>query len=56
MINSIGALGGFAGPYLVGYLKDSFGTFTAETLGLAVVLGITTLLTLSLYAFNQGDR
>jgi MFS family permease len=53
LINSIGALGGFAGPYLVGYLKDSFGTFTAGMIGLAVVLFITTLLTLSLYAFNR---
>ena len=56
VINSIGALGGFAGPYLVGYLKDGFGTFTAGMLGLAVVLGITTLLTLSLYAFNRGEQ
>jgi MFS family permease len=54
LINSIGALGGFAGPYLVGYLKDSFGTFTAGMLGLAVVLGITTLFTLSLYAFDKS--
>jgi cyanate permease len=48
-------LGGFAGPYLVGYLKDSFGTFTAGMMGLAIVLGITTLLTLSLYAFNRDQ-
>jgi MFS transporter, ACS family, tartrate transporter len=53
LINSIGALGGFAGPYLVGYLKDSFGTFTAGMIGLAAVLFVTTLLTLSLYAFNR---
>ncbi|MBN3756127.1 MFS transporter [Paraburkholderia sp. Tr-20389] len=53
LINSIGALGGFAGPYLVGYLKDSFGTFTAGMFGLAVVLLITTMLTLSLFAFNR---
>jgi cyanate permease len=53
LINSIGALGGFAGPYLVGYLKDSYGTFTAGMLGLAVVLGVTTLLTLSLFAFDK---
>lgn len=56
LINSIGALGGFAGPYLVGYLKDSFGTYTAGMFGLAVVLGLTTLLTLSLYAFNREAR
>ncbi|ASW03140.1 MFS transporter [Paraburkholderia aromaticivorans] len=53
LINSIGALGGFAGPYLVGYLKDSYGTFTAGMLGLAVVLAVTTLLTLSLFAFDK---
>jgi len=56
LINSIGALGGFAGPYLVGYLKDSFGTFTAGMLGLAVVLGVTTLLTLALFAFPQEEK
>ncbi len=56
LINSIGALGGFAGPYLVGYLKDSYGTFTAGMFGLAIVLGVTTLLTLSLYAFNRSER
>ncbi|WP_176053572.1 MFS transporter [Paraburkholderia caribensis] len=56
LINSIGALGGFAGPYLVGYLKDSFGTYTAGMFGLAVVLGLTTMLTLSLYAFNREAR
>lgn len=53
LINSIGALGGFAGPYLVGYLKDSFGTFTAGMIGLSAVLLVTTLLTLSLYAFKS---
>jgi MFS transporter, ACS family, tartrate transporter len=52
LINSIGALGGFAGPYLVGYLKDSFGTFTAGMIGLSAVLLVTTLLTLSLFAFR----
>ncbi|WP_109483364.1 MFS transporter [Paraburkholderia sp. C35] len=56
LINSIGALGGFAGPYLVGYLKDSFGTFTAGMLGLAIVLALTSLLTLSLFAFNRGKQ
>ncbi|MEX3693803.1 MFS transporter [Paraburkholderia sp. BR14263] len=55
-INSIGALGGFAGPYLLGYLKDSFGTFSAGMIGLSIVLGITTLLTLSLYAFGRGEQ
>lgn len=56
LINSIGALGGFAGPYLVGYLKDTFGTFSSGMVGLAIVLGCTTLLTLSLYAFNRESK
>jgi MFS transporter, ACS family, tartrate transporter len=56
LINSIGALGGFAGPYLVGYLKDSFGTFSSGMIGLAVVLLVTTLLTLSLFAFSREEQ
>jgi D-galactonate transporter len=39
-INSIGNLSGFAGPYLMGYLKDRTGDFTAGLL----VLGACTLL------------
>jgi MFS transporter, ACS family, tartrate transporter len=56
LINSIGALGGFAGPYLVGYLKDGFGTFSSGMIGLAIVLLVTTLLTLSLFAFSREEQ
>jgi ACS family tartrate transporter-like MFS transporter len=28
-INSVGAFGGFVGPYLVGFLKDATGSFNA---------------------------
>ena len=38
-INSIGNLSGFAGPYVMGYLKDATGNFTA---GL-ILLGLTAL-------------
>ena len=38
-INSIGNLSGFAGPYMMGYLKDATGSFTA---GL-ILLGLTAL-------------
>ncbi|WP_429548144.1 MFS transporter [Paraburkholderia youngii] len=55
-INSFGALGGFVGPYLIGYLKDGFGTFSAGMIGLSIALGITTLLTLSLHAFGSGEQ
>lgn len=39
-INSIGNLSGFAGPYVMGYLKDTTGDFTAGLL----VLGACTLI------------
>ena len=46
-INSVGNLGGFVGPYLVGWLRDSTGSFTAGLLALAVMLlaaGFTAML------------
>jgi MFS transporter, ACS family, tartrate transporter len=45
-INSIGNLSGFAGPYVMGYLKDVTGSFTAGLLvlgGCALVGGIVAL-------------
>ena len=42
-INSLGNLSGFAGPYMMGYLKDATGNFTAGLLvlgGCALVGGI----------------
>jgi len=45
-INSIGNLSGFAGPYVMGYLKDATGSFTAGLLvlgGCALVGGIVAL-------------
>jgi ACS family tartrate transporter-like MFS transporter len=38
MINSIGNLGGFAGPYFVGLLKDATGSTDAGLIGLAAIL------------------
>jgi ACS family tartrate transporter-like MFS transporter len=35
LINSIGNLGGFAGPYMMGFAKDRTGSFSAGLLGLA---------------------
>jgi sugar phosphate permease len=35
LINSIGNLGGFAGPYMMGFAKASTGSFSAGLLGLA---------------------
>jgi MFS transporter, ACS family, tartrate transporter len=38
MINSIGNLGGFAGPYFVGLLKDATGSTDGGLVGLAAIL------------------
>ena len=43
-INSVGAFGGFVGPYLVGFLKDATGSYDAGMLGMAVILLLSTLL------------
>jgi MFS family permease len=55
LINSIGALGGFAGPYLVGYLKDVTGSFNAGMVGMAVVLLIAAGLSLSIRLFMKDE-
>lgn len=54
-INSVGAFGGFCGPYLVGWLKDATHSFTAGLLGMAVVMAISVLLTLSLYRLIKEE-
>jgi MFS family permease len=55
LINTMGAMGGFVGPYLVGYLKDKTGSFEAGMIGMAAVLAIATLLTLSLQYFMRDE-
>jgi ACS family tartrate transporter-like MFS transporter len=47
-INSVGAFGGFVGPFLVGYLKDATGSFDAGMLGMAIILVVSTVLAWSL--------
>lgn len=48
LINSIANLGGFIGPYAVGYLKDLTGTTTTSMYVLAVCALLTCLLTLAI--------
>jgi MFS family permease len=55
LINTMGAMGGFVGPYLVGYLKDATGSFEAGMIGMAAVLLLATLLTLSLQYFMRDE-
>ena len=42
-VNSIGNLGGFLGPYMMGWLKDTTGSFTAGLYGLAGMLTLAAL-------------
>ena len=47
VISSFGQLGGFAGPYIVGFLTDRTGTYAAGTfylIGSAAVAGLLMLL------------
>ena len=42
-VNSVGNLGGFFGPYMIGWLKDTTGSFTAGLYGLAGMLTLEAL-------------
>jgi ACS family tartrate transporter-like MFS transporter len=48
LVNSIGNLGGFVGPYLVGWIRDATGGFTAGLLALAAILVAGAAIVLSL--------
>jgi cyanate permease len=54
-INSIGTLGGFVGPYVVGWLKDATGNFSAGLLAMAGFLFASTVLALSLKRFVRQE-
>jgi MFS family permease len=47
-INSIGTMGGFAGPYMVGVLKQATGSFNYGIWAMAGILVVSALLTASL--------
>jgi ACS family tartrate transporter-like MFS transporter len=52
LINSIGNLGGFLGPYAIGWLRETTGSFDAGLYFLAGSLALSGLLALSVRAFN----
>ncbi|AWI06069.1 MFS transporter [Clostridium drakei] len=63
LINSIGNLGGFFGPYVVGYIKDITGSFNASMIFLAVVLalggiviGFIVRVSGKVVVVNQGEK
>jgi MFS transporter, ACS family, tartrate transporter len=55
-INSIGALGGFFGPFLMGWLRQVTGSFTAGILVMGGVLFASGLLALALASDASRDR
>lgn len=48
MINSIGNLGGFIGPYMIGWIKGKTGSFTGGLYVVGATLGLSAVLTLLL--------
>jgi ACS family tartrate transporter-like MFS transporter len=48
LINSVGGLGGFVGPFFVGYLRTLTGSFTVSLLFLIAALFVSTALVLTL--------
>jgi nitrate/nitrite transporter NarK len=54
LINSIGNLGGFVGPYLVGYLSNKTGSFISGVLYLALSALIAAAMILSLRAAKKA--
>ncbi|WP_337080336.1 MFS transporter [Acinetobacter pittii] len=49
LINSIGAFGGFVGPYLMGYLKTATGSFTSGFMIMGCILFLAAFMTILLY-------
>ena len=55
-ISTIGSLGGFFGPFLVGWIKESTGSFILGLLAMAAILAVTTALSASLRIFIHPDK
>jgi ACS family tartrate transporter-like MFS transporter len=56
LINTLGSLGGFVGPWAVGLVRDSTGEFTGGLLLLAGGLFSSGLLTLTLTPVSRSSR
>ncbi|MNU03925.1 putative tartrate transporter [compost metagenome] len=52
-INSIGNLGGFAGPVMIGWIKDQTGSYAGGLYFVAGLLILSTVLTLILSITNK---
>jgi D-galactonate transporter len=56
LINSIGNLSGFLGPYLTGWLKDSTGSFQAGMLAIAGFMALAGLVTLAVGSRTRAPQ
>lgn len=56
LVNSVGNIGGFAGPYVLGFVRDRTGRFEAGLLVLATVLALGGLLALAARPGRSGGR
>jgi ACS family tartrate transporter-like MFS transporter len=51
LINSIGAFGGFVGPFLMGFLKDYTGSFTSGLMVMGCIMFMAAVMVMSLRLF-----
>jgi ACS family tartrate transporter-like MFS transporter len=54
-INSIGTIGGFVGPFIMGWLKDRTNSFSAGLMAMAGFLAVSTILSWSLKVIVKHD-
>jgi nitrate/nitrite transporter NarK len=55
LINSVGGLGGFVGPYFVGYLRNRTGSFAASMVFMIVALFLSAALVLTVRVKQAGN-
>jgi ACS family tartrate transporter-like MFS transporter len=48
LINSIGNLGGFAGPYFMGWIKNATGAYSLALLGIGLALAVSGVIALAM--------
>lgn len=56
LVNSVGNLGGFAGPFIAGYLKDATGSYGPAMLVFAAGLAMTAVVTIAMSRFIPATK
>ena len=54
-INSVATLGGFVGPYAMGWMRDATGSFAAGLMAMAALLALSTVMSWSLKLFVKNE-